>query len=92
MIENNEQSIISPCISVCKTDPLSGYCYGCGRSNKDKTIWKDQDTSNLWKIDNLKILRERLTGWQKDAFDRSYKNKKEKGISLIKQKLVDSKK
>ena len=28
--------IISPCISICKTDPQTGYCYGCGRSNEEK--------------------------------------------------------
>ena len=28
--------IISPCISICKTDPTTGYCYGCGRSNDEK--------------------------------------------------------
>ena len=27
--------IISPCISICKTDP-STYCYGCGRNNEEK--------------------------------------------------------
>ncbi len=36
--------IISPCISICKTDPVTGYCYGCGRSNDDKKMWKDQKT------------------------------------------------
>ena len=28
--------IISPCISICKTDPTTGYCYGCGRNNDEK--------------------------------------------------------
>ena len=28
--------IVSPCISICKTDPSTGYCYGCGRSNEKK--------------------------------------------------------
>ena len=28
--------IISPCISICKTDPVTGYCYGCGRNENDK--------------------------------------------------------
>jgi predicted Fe-S protein YdhL (DUF1289 family) len=28
--------IISPCISICKTDPSTGYCYGCGRNNEEK--------------------------------------------------------
>jgi predicted Fe-S protein YdhL (DUF1289 family) len=32
--------IISPCISICKTDPSTGYCYGCGRSNEEKQVWK----------------------------------------------------
>ena len=32
--------IISPCISICKTDPKTGFCYGCGRSNEEKKIWK----------------------------------------------------
>jgi len=28
--------IVSPCISICKTDPKTGYCYGCGRTNEEK--------------------------------------------------------
>ncbi len=28
--------IISPCISICKVDPSTGYCYGCGRTNEEK--------------------------------------------------------
>ena len=27
---------ISPCISICKTDPVSGFCYGCARTNEEK--------------------------------------------------------
>ena len=27
--------IISPCISICKTDPQTGYCYGCARNNEE---------------------------------------------------------
>ena len=34
--------IISPCISICKTDPVSGYCYGCGSSTEDKKKWKSE--------------------------------------------------
>ena len=32
--------IVSPCINICKTDPLTGFCYGCGRSNTDKKYGK----------------------------------------------------
>ena len=88
----SENIITTPCITVCKTDPISGYCYGCGRSNEDKKMWSDPETTNNWKKDNLKTIRNRLTGWQQIAFDASYKNKQELGLSLIKQQLTQSKK
>tara|TARA_Y100000590_G_scaffold380840_1_gene449471 strand:- start:177 stop:446 length:270 start_codon:yes stop_codon:yes gene_type:complete len=88
----SENIITTPCITVCKTDPISGYCYGCGRSNEDKKMWSDPETTNNWKKDNLKTIRNRLTGWQQIAFDASYKNKQELGLSLIKQQLIQSKK
>ena len=88
----NEENIVSPCLSVCKTDPISGFCYGCGRTDEDKKMWKDPETSDEWKTKNLESLRTRLNGWQKDAFDKSYAYKKENGISLIKKKLLEQKK
>ena len=39
-----EKNVVSPCISVCKTDPISGFCYGCARSSEDKNAWKDENT------------------------------------------------
>ena len=45
--------IISPCISICKTDPQTGYCYGCGRNNEEKKMWKLEETSDEWKKSNL---------------------------------------
>ena len=44
---NNEQ-VLSPCISICKTDPKSGYCYGCARTNEEKIIWKNENTKAAW--------------------------------------------
>ena len=38
--------IISPCISICKTDPITGYCYGCARTEEEKKLWKDESTKN----------------------------------------------
>ena len=66
-----QNKIISPCISVCKTDPISGYCYGCGRTNEEKDIWKDENTSNEWKQNNLSELKSRLSDWQLEAFEES---------------------
>ncbi len=28
-------------------DPVTGYCYGCGRDNDEKKIWKDQNTRQV---------------------------------------------
>ena len=80
--------IISPCISICKTDPLTGYCYGCGRNNDEKTLWKLEDTTDKWKNDNLTNIQKRLTGWQLESFKDSYKYKIENGISLYKKNLI----
>ena len=52
--------IISPCISICKTDPSTGYCYGCGRNNEEKKTWKLEDTTDDWKLDNLEELKKGL--------------------------------
>ena len=41
--------IISPCISICKTDSVTGYCYGCARTNEEKKMWKHEKTSDEWK-------------------------------------------
>ncbi|MDC0436723.1 DUF1289 domain-containing protein [Candidatus Pelagibacter sp.] len=79
--------IISPCISICKTDPQTGYCYGCGRNIDEKKMWKNQETSDKWKKENLINIQKRLTGWQLESFKDSYKNKIENGISLFKKKF-----
>ena len=77
--------IISPCISICKTDPLTGFCYGCGRSIDDKKMWKNEETSDEWKKENLVKIEKRLNGWQLKSFKESYKHKIENGISLFKK-------
>ena len=88
----NNTNITTPCISVCKSDPVTDYCYGCGRTSEDKKMWSDPNTSNEWRRENLKILRNRLNGWQKEAWEKSYAFKKETGMSLIKKKLLEQKK
>ena len=67
--------IVSPCISICKTDPSTGYCYGCGRTENEKDMWKDKSTSNDWKLDNLLQLKKRLSGWVLFAFEKNYESK-----------------
>ena len=77
--------IISPCISICRTDPVTGFCYGCGRSNEDKKMWKNENTNDDWKKENLIKIEKRLNGWQLISFKESYKHKLENGISLFKK-------
>ena len=83
-----ENKVISPCISICKTDPVSGYCYGCARTNDEKKLWKNENTKNEWKKQNLKIITTRMKGWQLDTFKESYDHKIKQGISLFKKKLL----
>jgi predicted Fe-S protein YdhL (DUF1289 family) len=78
---------ISPCISICKTDPVTGYCYGCARTNEEKKSWKDESTKDEWKINNLKEIQARMSGWQLGTFKESYKHKKQHGVSLFKKSL-----
>ena len=66
---------ISPCISICKTDPVTGFCYGCARTNEEKKIWKNKNTSEVWKEKNLKTLISRMSGWQLESFKESYSRK-----------------
>ena len=81
--------IISPCISICKTDPVTGFCYGCGRTNEEKKLWKDERTTNEWKTENLEIIISRMKGWQLETFKESYKHKIKEGISLFKKNILE---
>ena len=86
-----EKKAISPCISICRTDPVTGYCYGCGRTNDEKKKWKDENSQESWKQENLKIIQKRMQGWQLETFKESYDHKKNKGISLFKKNLLENK-
>ena len=83
--------IISPCISICKTDPVTGFCYGCARTNEEKKLWKDEKTPIEWKKRNLEIIISRMQGWQKDTFEESYDHKKKQGVSIFKKNQLEKK-
>ncbi len=88
MIKNK---IVSPCISICKTDPVTGYCYGCARTDEEKKLWKDENTNNEWKSKNLETIVSRMEGLQLDTFKESYNHKIKNGISLFKKNLINRK-
>jgi len=83
--------IISPCISICKTDPVTGYCYGCARTEEEKKLWKNEITNDGWKSKNLETITTRMKGWQLDTFKESYNHKVDNGISLFKKNLLEKK-
>ncbi len=84
-----ENKIISPCISICKTDHVTGYCYGCARTNDEKRNWKDENTPDEWKMNNLEEITTRMKGWQLETFKESYNHKVRQGISLYKKSLLE---
>ena len=86
-----DNKVISPCISICRTDPVTGYCYGCARTNEEKRLWKDEKTDEKWKQENLQLITTRMQGWQLETFKESYDYKKNKGISLFKKKQIENK-
>ena len=86
-----DNKVTSPCISICRTDPVTGYCYGCARTNEEKKFWKEENTSIEWKEQNLKIIISRMQGWQLETFKESYNHKKNSGISLFKKNLLEKK-
>ena len=83
--------IISPCLSICKTDPITGYCYGCARTNEEKKIWKDEQTTEEWKKNNINEITKRMSGWQLESFKESYEHKIKDGISLFKKYSIQEK-
>ena len=82
------KKIVSPCISICKTDPVTGFCYGCARNNEEKKIWKEESTTIEWKSENLKNIISRMRGWQLETFKESYNYKINNGVSLYKKSLL----
>ena len=86
------KAIISPCISICKTDPVTGYCYGCARTEEEKKTWKNESTNDDWKSISLKLITSRMKGWQLETFKESYQHKISNGISLFKKNLLEKNK
>ena len=72
-LENKK--ILSPCISICKSDPATNTCYGCARTDEEKKSWKNPDTTSVWKEESLNILKGRMSESQLKTFEQSYKEK-----------------
>ena len=86
-----DNKVVSPCISICRTDPVTRYCYGCARTDEEKKLWKDENVKDQWKEKNLKLIITRMQGWQLETFKESYEHKKNKGMSLFKKEQLKNK-
>ena len=78
----------SPFLSICKTDPTTGYGFVGGRCNVEKRLWKLEETTDDWKKENIIEIEKRLTGWQLESFKESYSYKIKNGMSLFKKNLI----
>ena len=81
--------IVSPCISICKSDMKTDLCYGCARNSEEKLKWKDKNTTDDWKLKNLIEIRSRMKVLQLDKFEKSYSYKCKNGISLEKKRKME---
>lgn len=54
---DEQQTIESPCISICELDAKSGLCTGCLRTREEIAIWGRADTATRLEI--LDKLRDR---------------------------------
>ena len=80
--------IITPSKSICKTDPSTGYCCGCGRGNEEKRLSNSKEITDDWKKENIIEIKKRLTGWQLESFKESNFYKIKNDMSLFKKNLI----
>jgi len=55
-------------------------------------LWKDENTNDDWKSENLDLITSRMKGWQLETFKESYNHKINNGISLFKKNLLEKNK
>ncbi len=65
--------LISPCVGVCTTDPATGFCLGCGRTEREVGLWRFED--NPWRRAHLEELKERGAAKHKPEWQAAYKEK-----------------
>ena len=87
----SKNKLFDPCIGLCKSDPVTGYCYGCACTLQDRNQWTN-GASDTWKSKNLHDIKRRLSNsWPLNSWMTNYKYKQEKGESLFEvgEKILD---
>jgi len=75
--------IVSPCVSLCGVNQ-DGFCPGCGRTLAERKVWKNDNPSTEWKLENIEDATSRLDDQALDHFHASYEFKKKHGLSIKK--------
>lgn len=52
-----EVPVASPCIGVCRLDPLTKLCQGCFRTGEEISLWRDADDN--WRRSLLERIAKR---------------------------------
>ena len=76
----------SPCVKICKL--IDSVCIGCGRTSEQISEWTKYTDEEKKQV--IEISRSRMSGWQLEAFDKAYNQKKETGLSPIKQQKLQN--
>ena len=50
-------TLLSPCISICQIDPVTGHCLGCYRSRQEIARWPAMSTNEQANL--LQALKQR---------------------------------
>ena len=57
------EKLVSPCISICQIDPVSGNCSGCYRTRNEIARWRAMDyDEQAALLRELSQRRQALTG------------------------------
>lgn len=48
---------VSPCVNLCRLDPVSALCQGCFRTLDEITLWRQ--ASNAERLDILAVVAQR---------------------------------
>ena len=59
--------------------------------NEEKKQWKDENTTDEWKLENLKKNKIKNARMAINTFEESYNHKIKQGISLFKKKILEKK-
>jgi len=75
---------VSPCVSICKHEEDTEQCVGCRRTFEERKIWKDPETTDDWKYNNIAECQRRMTEQELSYWNKSYEFKMEHGLSMKK--------